>query len=117
MFEETLVPGAKAGLAILGRSGLLTDAYMAGGTAAALQLGHRVSVDFDFFTDQEFVPRLFADELSKQGSFEESQVSKGTVLGEFEGVKFSLFIYGYPLLFTPLQFESVSMRIFAMSPR
>lgn len=109
MFEETLIPGAKASLAILGRSGLLTNAYMAGGTAAALQLDHRISVDFDFFTEQAFVPRTFTDELSKQGSFEESQVSKGTVLGKFEGVKFSLFIYGHPLLFDPLPFESVSI--------
>lgn len=109
MFEETLIPGAKANLALLGRSGLLTNAYMAGGTAAALQLGHRISVDFDFFTEQTFVPRFFADELSKQGDFEESQVSRGTVLGKFANVKFSLFIYGYPLLFAPLQFESVSI--------
>jgi hypothetical protein len=28
--------------------------YLAGGTALALQLGHRVSVDLDFFTANEF---------------------------------------------------------------
>jgi len=28
--------------------------YLAGGTGLALQLGHRISVDFDFFTDQHF---------------------------------------------------------------
>ncbi len=28
--------------------------YLAGGTGLALQLGHRKSVDFDFFTSQEF---------------------------------------------------------------
>lgn len=27
-----------------------------GGTAVALQFGHRVSVDFDFFSDRPFVP-------------------------------------------------------------
>ena len=45
MFEETLVRGAKDILAALGRSGILRDAYLAGGTAAALQLGHRISVN------------------------------------------------------------------------
>ena len=44
MFEETLVRGAKDILAALGRSGILRDAYLAGGTAA-LQLGHRISVN------------------------------------------------------------------------
>ena len=48
MFEESLIKGAKENLALLGRSGVLKDAYLAGGTAAALQLGHRISVDFDF---------------------------------------------------------------------
>lgn len=33
-----------------------------GGTAVALRMGHRVSVDFDFFTSQAFTPeQLFAD--------------------------------------------------------
>ncbi len=30
------------------------DFYLAGGTALALQLGHRISVDFDFFTSGKF---------------------------------------------------------------
>ena len=63
MFEETLIKGAKENLALLGRSGILNDAYLAGGTAAALQLGHRISVDFDFFTTQEFVPKLLSAEF------------------------------------------------------
>jgi len=28
--------------------------YLAGGTAVALYFGHRLSVDLDFFTDEEF---------------------------------------------------------------
>ena len=94
MFENALVKGAKDTLALLGKSGILKDAYLAGGTAVALQLGHRISVDFDFFTTQEFVPKIFSSELSKLGSFDEEQADKGTVTGVFKGVKFSLFIYG-----------------------
>ena len=34
--------------------------YLAGGTALALQVGHRDSVDFDFFSEREFdTARLF----------------------------------------------------------
>ena len=32
----------------------LADCYLAGGTALSLQLGLRVSVDFDFFTQRRF---------------------------------------------------------------
>ena len=32
----------------------MNKAYLAGGTACALQIGHRISVDLDFFTPEEF---------------------------------------------------------------
>lgn len=109
MFEETLIKGANDSLAILGHSNILKDAYLAGGTAVALQIGHRISLDFDFFTPKEFVPRKFSGVLSKLGSFKEDQADKGTVLGKFEGVKFSLFIYKYPLVFPATQYLSLDI--------
>lgn len=107
MFEETLIKGAKDNLALLGHSGILRNAYLAGGTAIALQLGHRISVDFDFFTAKEFLPRSFSKEISKLATFEEEQADKGTVIGKFKGVRFSLFIYNYPLIFSPLEYLSL----------
>lgn len=98
MFEEALVGRTKDHLALLGRSGLFKDAYLAGRTAASLQLGHRISIDFDFFTRRKFVPRTFATELAQPGSFEEEQADRGTVLGTFEGVKLSLFFYDHLLI-------------------
>jgi Nucleotidyl transferase AbiEii toxin, Type IV TA system len=109
MFEETLIKRANDSLAILGRSGILKDAYLAGGTAAALQMGHRISVDFDFFTPKEFIPKKFSTALSKLGSFDEDQADKGTVLGKFEGVKFSIFIYKYPLIFPAAKYLSLNI--------
>jgi hypothetical protein len=41
---------------------------LAGGTGLALQLGHRVSIDFDFFTAPGKFPRLLKEELGKMGS-------------------------------------------------
>ena len=109
MFKEVLIKKAKKNLAILGSSGILKDAYLAGGTAVALQLGHRISVDFDFFTDKEFESKAFCEELLKLGSFDEAQVNKETILGEFEGIKFSLFIYKYPLIFPSLKKFSLNI--------
>lgn len=109
MFKETLIKGAEKNLALLGSSGILKDTYLAGGTAAALQLGHRISVDFDFFTMKEFEPKNFSNDLSKLGLFDEEKADKGTVLGEFEGIKFSLFIYKYPLIFPPLKYLSLKI--------
>ncbi len=60
MFEQTLTKKAKKNLALLGQSKILKDAYLAGGTGVALQLGHRISVDLDFLTPKDFIPKIFS---------------------------------------------------------
>uniref|UniRef100_A0A7C4X9N4 Nucleotidyl transferase AbiEii/AbiGii toxin family protein n=1 Tax=candidate division WOR-3 bacterium TaxID=2052148 RepID=A0A7C4X9N4_UNCW3 len=109
MFEQVLTKKAKSNLALLGSSRLLKDAYLAGGTAVALQLGHRISIDFDFFTTKDFIPKVFSAKLSKLGAFKEEQADKGTVLGEFRGIRVSLFVYKYPLLFPALKYLSLNI--------
>lgn len=109
MFEQILIKRAKENLALLGRSNIFKNAYLAGGTAVALQLGHRISVDFDFFTTEDFVPKVFSAKLSRLGLFNEEQANKGTVLGKFEGIRFSLFVYKYPLLFPLLKYRSLNI--------
>ncbi len=50
MHDEVLLPGARELLTELGRQPWSGEFYLAGGTALALQLGHRISVDFDLFS-------------------------------------------------------------------
>ncbi|MFH1761893.1 MAG: nucleotidyl transferase AbiEii/AbiGii toxin family protein [bacterium] len=109
MFERTLVTGAKNALAILGKSGLLKDAYLAGGTAAALQLGHPVSIDFDFFTDKKFDPKEISRELKELGSFSVEQDEKGTLTGKFNEINFSIFLYKYPVIFPLKKYLLISI--------
>ena len=52
MVEKVLSKNAREALDRLGKSGILKSYYLAGGTALALQLGHRYSFDFDFFTKE-----------------------------------------------------------------
>jgi len=99
MFTETLFGKTKDALALLGKSHLLDEAYLAGGTACALQLGHRISVDLDFFTPKEFDAKEMIKSLKEIGTFHVDQQSWGTVLGNIEGIKFSIFVYKYPVLF------------------
>lgn len=109
MFEEVLIKDTKEHLAILGRSGILEDAYLGGGTGCALQLGHRLSIDFDFFTGREFEPKAVSSELARVGAFEVEEIDMGTILGKFMGTRFSLFFYPYPLIFPTLQYLSLSI--------
>ena len=50
---EAVTSGPRDLLATLGQLDLLRPFYLAGGTALALRLGHRISVDLDLFADLE----------------------------------------------------------------
>jgi len=65
----------------------LTPFYLAGGTALALQLGHRQSVDFDFFSEKEFDSRLLAGRLLQLGRLKRLNEAAGTLHCELAGEK------------------------------
>jgi predicted nucleotidyltransferase component of viral defense system len=73
--------------------------YLAGGTALALQTGHRQSVDLDFFTKEKTFNEKKAEEyMNEYGEWITNSVSDGTLYGEFLGAKISLIAYPF---FTP----------------
>jgi len=98
MFIEVLPDHAPGYLETLSRSGVLTSFYMGGGTGLALQLGHRRSVDLDFFTNDPFDPSSLAAQIATIGPFSVESKSSGTLYGIFHDIKLSFFMYQYPLL-------------------
>lgn len=110
MFEQVLSRDAKKSLAILGKSGIFRGVYMAGGTALALQIGHRISVDFDFFTLEEFDEKILVQRIKRTiPDFELEKMEWGTILGYIKKIRFSLFFYNYPLLFKTRDFLGVKI--------
>lgn len=109
MFTKALSRNAAAALALLGKSEILKQAYLAGGTACALQLGHRVSLDLDFFTEKEFSTENALKQLNSLGNFRLDETSKWTILGNFPEVKFSYFYYRYPLIGKPVPFSGIKL--------
>lgn len=88
---------------ILPRLSFLKDRfYLAGGTGLALQLGHRDSVDFDFFTKQSLDTfNLYKGLLQVFGQENVSKTleEKDTLNVILNGnIKLSFFSYPYPLL-------------------
>lgn len=68
--------------------------YLAGGTAVALYLGHRDSVDFDFFTAKDFDSPSLMEELKAvfQGSLVEEKMSQNNTLTlKIDSVSMSFF--------------------------
>lgn len=74
--------------------------YLGGGTALAVHLGHRYSIDFDWFTQEKINdPILLAQDLREAGlSFATGSVERGTLHGMIEDVRVSFMEYHYPLL-------------------
>ncbi len=62
-------------------------AYLAGGTALAVHLKHRISRDLDFFTEREFDVDQLAAQLSELGSFAPTLMATGTLNGIFDRTK------------------------------
>lgn len=78
------------------------DFYLAGGTALALQLGHRDSIDFDFFSLRSFsTEELFqkVEHVFKDHLVIKTQEAKDTLTFiADETVKVSFFAYPYKLV-------------------
>ncbi len=102
MFVQALPKGTRRNLALLAKAGLTAPFYLAGGTAAALHLGHRISVDLDFFGPEPFDSAQLAAQLSDLGKFRLERLAEDTLLGELRGVRISFFRYRYPLIAEPV---------------
>jgi len=96
-------------LALLGGKVLPEASFLAGGSALALHFGHRISIDFDFFCDRPFSSEKLAETLKKIGDFKPQTILKDTLLGTFNNIKFSIFLYQYPWLFPGLNFQGVRL--------
>jgi len=74
--------------------------YLGGGTALALLLGHRQSVDFDWFTEKPMGDPLHLSQNIREGGIPlvPERIEKGTLHGTISGVRVSFLEYRYSLL-------------------
>jgi len=70
--------------------------YLAGGTALALQTGHRKSVDLDFFTQKkDFNNVALLNHFAKNKNWKTTISQEGTIYGELLGAKISFIAYPF----------------------
>jgi hypothetical protein len=82
------------------RTGHCEGWTLAGGTGLALQLGHRISQDLNFFRAGAFEPPALIDALSRLGSLEVQARSEETLHVVLGGVRLSFLRAQAPLLFS-----------------
>lgn len=95
--EEILLPKIKRALNFLSRQRWLKHSpwYLAGGTALALQVGHRQSVDLDFFTPQSKFNNVVLLRHFKNTDWKTDIDREGTIYGEIFKTKASFIAYPF----------------------
>lgn len=83
--------------------------YLVGGTALALQLGHRVSVDLDLFTTEPFDKNELAEIMSAQFDFSLESEGASMLTTYINDVKVDFVKMGYPILFPTKDEDGVRM--------
>lgn len=111
---ETLTPATLQAFRQMARLPFIPNFYLAGGTGLSLHLGHRFSVDLDFFSpdeaavgpDQRDALRILLNDPSLAITYDK----EGTFVANWQGVGISLFrLPLYPLVQQPVFLESVPL--------
>jgi predicted nucleotidyltransferase component of viral defense system len=105
--EHAILTDSQHALLIqLGELDVVGEFYMAGGTSLALQLEHRQSEDFDFFSEGEFELELVRSKITASVSNELIRADRQTLYLRIHGISVSFMQYPYPLLTLPQEHPS-----------
>jgi len=112
-FETAVTPACLRALNELRRHAFLADFYLAGGTALALQIGHRISTDLDWFSTTRPLltaeREVLAQTLSATGQFEAISEQDGMLYTRLFGVDVSFLHQHHPLLEPTVEYRDVQL--------
>lgn len=111
LFWDTITDDMRVILREFFKSQIGDKFYLAGGTALSLQLGHRRSVDLDFFSPTEDIPSVRVDLEDSLSALkpELSDPSWGNLVFVVKNVRVGFYGYGYALLNPLVQDESLRL--------
>ena len=100
LYWKTISPVMRDILASFGQSRLSGDFYLAGGTALALQLGHRLSADLDFFSPTQEISSLVEPLRATFQPFSTTlaSIAWGNLIYLVSEVRVGFYGYGYDLV-------------------
>lgn len=82
---------------------------LAGGTALALQFGHRVSIDLDFFRPEEFSTAELLRSLGAIGRVSVRSQAGGTLHATLDGMRLSFLLAEAPFLHAPVHYRKLDI--------
>ncbi len=107
--KETIKDNTLELLKKLQREEILSTTRLVGGTALALQIGHRISVDLDLFSKEPLDINAIEQILTHKFNFSAHFISKGSVRGEIDGIKIDILHHPYEWIDEPVCEEDIIM--------
>ena len=87
----------------------LKDFHLVGGTALAIYLGHRKSVDIDLFSNFNFDTSVILEAVQQDYSFQILNISPNTIKGIIDNVSVDIIAHRYPYLKLPVVTEGIRL--------
>jgi len=110
---EAVMPEARRALTFLAQQPFIRRFYLAGGTALALQLGHRISYDLDFFSSEDKLELGTRTQIaSALRQSEKAQIATSEdvmIFAKLMGVDVSFMYQHHPLLEPALEIEGIQL--------
>lgn len=110
---QLLTPACQRALGVLQSQPFLANFYLAGGTALALQIGHRISTDLDWFTcTQTLVAserEAIRNALETTGDFEVASEQEGMLFTRLCGAEVSFLYQHHPLVQPVVEAEGLRL--------
>src|SRR3990167_4702935 len=109
MHPEILPENTKKLLDKLANTDFIGDFYLSGGTALALQIGHRESDDLDWFTAKNFDPQRLQTRLERVGSLTTAQPHPNPPNWFCDEVQLEVLPLPYPLLEPKIDWQGIAL--------
>jgi len=109
LYKESVAKGTMDLIIKLMTDEKLKSFNLVGGTALALKIGHRKSIDIDLFTASDFNSQGISDHLTANYKVSRIQVINNGVFCIIDGIKVDLLAHKYPLVENTETIEGIRM--------
>lgn len=106
---ETVEPFTLGLLKSLMSKTYLEPFVLVGGTALALQLGHRKSVDLDLFSVSDFDTDTLLENLQKDYAVQPKVLTKGSLITDVEGIKVDFIRFKYSFSYPMIEADGIRL--------
>lgn len=111
-FETAITSSCREVLTLLSQRPFIQHYYLAGGTALALQIGHRLSTDLDWFSTQQILLAAEREDIVRTLSPNQLQVvseQDGMLYVRLSGTDVSFIYQQHALLREPVNYQGINL--------